>query len=264
MKKYLIKTRKNGVRSIILHRYNEVNHNYVDKFHKCKDNFNTVTSSSGRDNTTECNYIRSLFSDNPEFVVTCQKIVKYLTHITSSTDEDNLNENCTYLNYRLNYEIQKIIKNVEYTSQIYNEVIKGFTTYFDSKIKKCMGNMKHINSNELVELKKLIELHENFDNFLNDKYKTDDIHCIYGKKCVESYLTYIDDCYYDYDRTFCKLLENFREDYNDKAEHVINCQNVSRDLPPIKKGSKATAIMVPIFFTSLTIFSIVFLLYKVR
>ncbi|VUZ99426.1 PIR protein [Plasmodium vivax] len=237
-------------------------HNYVDKFHKCKDNFNTVTSSSGRDNTTECNYIRSLFFDYSEFVVTCQKIVKYLTHITSSTDEDNLNENCTYLNYRLNYEIQKIIKNVEYTSQIYNEVIKGFTTYFDSKIKKCMGNMKHINSNELVELKKLIELHENFDNFLNDKYKTDDKHCIYGKKCVESYLTYIDDCYYDYDRTFCKLLEKFREDYNDEAERVINCQNVSRDLPPIKKGSKATAIMVPIFFTSLTIFSIVFLLYK--
>ncbi|SCA83617.1 VIR protein [Plasmodium vivax] len=239
-------------------------HNYVDKFHKCKDNFDSVTSSYDRDDTPKCNYIRSLFSDNSEFVFTCQKIVKYLKHITSSTYERNLNENCAYLNYKLNNEIQNIRKDVEDTSQIYNDVIKGFKDYFDSEIKKCMKSMKHINRNELMELKKLVVLHENFNKFLNKEHITGDEHCNYGTKCVNSYLSYIDDCYYDYDRTFCILLEKFKEDYNNEAEQVINCKEVLRVLPPIKKGSKATSIMVPMFFTALTLISVVFMLYKVK
>ncbi|KMZ98985.1 hypothetical protein PVNG_03824 [Plasmodium vivax North Korean] len=239
-------------------------YNYVDAFYKCRDSFDIFTLKYNIKESVKCNFISGIISDYSEFVVPCHRIVKYLKHISSSTYEGNLIENCAYLNYKLNYEIQNIKKDVEDTSHIYDDVIKGFKDHFDSEIKKCMESMKYINRNELVELTKLIELHENFDNFLNNKYKTDDKHCIYGKKCVESYLTYIDDCYYDYDRSFCKLLEKFKEDYNEVAKHVINCEEVSRNLPPIKKGSRATAIMVLILFSTLTPFSVVFLLYKVK
>ncbi|KMZ76707.1 hypothetical protein PVIIG_05318 [Plasmodium vivax India VII] len=205
-----------------------------------------------------------MVSDNLEFIFPCYKIVKYLRHLTSGSYEGKLIENCTYLNYRLYYEIEKIKKNVEVTSQVYNEVIKGFTEHFDSEINICKGSMKNIERNELEELKKLIELHEKFNNFLKNEYKAGDKNCIYGTECVNTYLTYIQDCYYDYDRSFCKSLEKFREEYNDEALHVSNCEKVSRNLPPIEKGSKATSIMVPIFFTTLTLFSVVFLLYKVK
>ncbi|KNA02157.1 variable surface protein Vir1-like protein [Plasmodium vivax North Korean] len=75
--------------------------------------------------------------------------------------------------------------------------------------------MEDIDINTYEKLKILYELYDDFIEFKKESYTENAKPCRYGTICVEHYTTHAQKCKNNYNNNFCKILIDFREEYED-------------------------------------------------
>ncbi|KNA02203.1 hypothetical protein PVNG_05526 [Plasmodium vivax North Korean] len=117
-----------------------------------------------------------------------------------------------------------------------------------------------------IHLKKFKDLNEIYDllnNFKNSKDQIGSDKCHIVKQCCRKYEDHIKNCGELDNKSFCKALDNFRNEYNDYVKTVTTCDDVPKYLnSPF--GNDVDFVMLSPFIIIFIISIIILILYKVN
>ncbi|KMZ89344.1 hypothetical protein PVBG_06328 [Plasmodium vivax Brazil I] len=112
----------------------------------------------------------------------------------------------------MNYLFYDTLKSME-SFQYYRLLLQFYTEIENFKF--CREHIEYIDIHKYKELKILSELYDDFIAFKKESYTENAKPCRYGTICVEHYTTHAQKCKNNYNNNFCKILIDFREEYED-------------------------------------------------
>ncbi|CAI7724323.1 hypothetical protein PVPAM_000044800 [Plasmodium vivax] len=254
----------------------------IDKYIEAENSADSTTPPPKT--SSECNYFSTLGynSENPSLAKEiCEKFVKrYKTlnpTLIVSREDLNYKNNWAFLNYWLNYELNKSTFNK-------NTCVKNFYNYMENYIFDILeygffisDEIFDINKDELDKLHILFNLYSNYHQIINEANiacNTKDTCLDYSKKCVLEYKKGIIQCPNNIS-DFCKVIEQFKIKYDGlkskpkSSRHFSTSELIS--LPsheealneyPSELNKKITIVTISILCSIFGIILILFYLYK--
>ncbi|KMZ79557.1 hypothetical protein PVIIG_00831 [Plasmodium vivax India VII] len=179
----------------------------------CEDNFDKITAQHGRQYNNECSFICSRINDsNLKFFVPCQKLTMYLKELKDKHTKTDVSEDCKYLNYRINDELLKYMKD-QTLDEIYTELINAYNDQKYNLNTICVGIMKPINKDIFEKVKRVFKIYNTFNKILRGHSTSNNPNCNYINEAINLYMSYKGKCNGQPNQSFCKALENFRYYY---------------------------------------------------
>ncbi|SBT58714.1 PIR Superfamily Protein [Plasmodium ovale wallikeri] len=203
----------------------------VSKFPTSRTVFDHITNDTSNYYNSYCyEAIRNYPYDPTNFLKTCLFFIKGLmylhknkdTETSTDTQDVSTHDHCEYLIYRLNYELEHIMKYPKSVSSFYDNM-KTQVQGMISKLNTCKNEFKNLDITVLNNIHALNEMHENLNKLMyNFPYKEET--CNNAGHYVKLYNKYISICYSSMDSSFCKELKKLGENYNEYIkEKIIKC-----------------------------------------
>ncbi|GAB69893.1 hypothetical protein PCYB_006420, partial [Plasmodium cynomolgi strain B] len=189
----------------------------------------------------------------------CRVAYNYLSSLGFNNDKV-MDEGCKYLYYGI---YNNILKNEEcnydklrFYKMLLNEYFENSGTWLSYE--SYTDNMhKHIDEKN----NDLMEMYDNFYNFMNSLNNQKGIPCKYAEKCINIYKECMKKCQTN-DEWFCLQLEDFKKRHYQYMEDYFPCNTLQNFFPYIGRSKQKVIILTPIIPITL-ILSILYILYKV-
>ncbi|SCA83424.1 hypothetical protein PVT01_000011700 [Plasmodium vivax] len=176
-------------------------YNYVYQFNIFESDYEALPPDSDGASIYSCSSTANGYSNIDK--TKCIYSMKYLKHLEGRNTNNNFVGGCKYLNYKL----CDIVKDemFKYDSLTLLKKMKTENEgYFDNDI--CDDNIQNLSEEIINNVKKLINLYDNFHNIKSDSISNGNINCGMAKACAYSYMSYGETCKSQKDHEFCNEL----------------------------------------------------------
>ncbi|SBS82033.1 PIR Superfamily Protein [Plasmodium ovale curtisi] len=200
-------------------------------FSKYITDYVNATITTEHADTSYCSSVSYILSSGSEFFETCQQIANFVKNSTDASNSDKIDEQCIYLNYKLNAEMYRIKNISENTSGFYYYFINEYEKYLDF-LNKCNKNIKHIDKETFGNLEKVYELYHKLNIFITNSKSAEN--CKDLDNTAQLYEDHMRSCRKSNKNNFCRALHNFQH----RCFSYIN--DVTSNCPDVAKTSLFT------------------------
>ncbi|SBT74446.1 PIR protein [Plasmodium ovale] len=204
---------------------------YTNIFSKYIKDYVNATITTEQADTSYCSSVSNKLSCGSEFFETCQQIANFVKNSTDASNTDKIDEQCIYLNYKVNDEMYRIKDISENTTGFYYYFIEEYESHFDF-LKKCKIYIKHIDEKTFGNLKKIHELYHNLNIFITNGKSADNCKDLHN--AAQLYEDHMGSCRKSNKNNFCRALHNFHH----RCFSYIN--DVTSNCPDVAKTSLFT------------------------
>ncbi|KMZ76604.1 hypothetical protein PVIIG_05786, partial [Plasmodium vivax India VII] len=174
------------------------------------DNYEKITATPGNSHVQICNYVKRHFdrgNDDTHFFSTCQKIAIFIKYLQGNDLSSDINRSCKYLNYLINFEVQKFYYTPYQTPDFYKNIIQEYENEGYTLKTVCKGVIEHIDNAILLKIRKLYNLYYAIHKFINTSASTRE--CKTLGDYVQLHRAYRENCVEESQDAFCKALKQF-------------------------------------------------------
>ncbi|SBT84631.1 PIR protein [Plasmodium ovale] len=189
------------------------------------------------------------------FLIPCTSFANYLKNIENTYEDNEKKYHCMYLNYCIN----NVDNRATYHGYEYKELLEAYRMV-SSSMKICKENIDVIEADIFFNIRELYEFYNNFYNIKNGLITSLSDKCEIAKKCSEYYERNMEECQDKTDDGLCKVLLNFKEEYENEMEKVLSCEKAQS--LNAKKSNSFDALVITPFIVTFLISLFTFILYK--
>ncbi|SBS93506.1 PIR Superfamily Protein [Plasmodium ovale curtisi] len=205
-------------------------YNVVNEFPVCKGKLTVYNENYTSYYEYLCQHMITDFSmKNSHYIKPCEEVLQCLNYLNVYEPSAKNSSYCKFVNYWLNNLFHRIPNNLNSASNFYRTLKKHDASnklYLDM----CKNEIKNITKVVLYNIEVLYNLHYNLNKYISSLHSGDTSNCYYANSSVSIYENHINVCYVHYKSAFCKLLNKFKDHYNQKVPPEKKCDKIKTDL----------------------------------
>ncbi|GAW84287.1 variable surface protein [Plasmodium gonderi] len=195
-------------------------YNYIYLFPQCESTKKNITNEEEQGSHKYCENHSSISEDiRSEFNSICKNVLSYFNKMEAlkHTDQHVMDGTCVYLHYWLYYDHLKTNHNQNMNAK---KLCDALIKLNNEKVDPICQNYKDFDITEdmLKKMKDLYDINTNVNALKTSCTKNET--CEIANTIVSKYKRYMYECESHGDVNFCKILEDYKNEYNSKIMHL--------------------------------------------
>ncbi|SBT52681.1 PIR Superfamily Protein [Plasmodium ovale wallikeri] len=166
---------------------------------------------------------------NSHYLEPCEEYLQCLDFLNVHEPSTQKSAYCKFVNYWLNKLFLSIPNNLNNSFNFYN-ALKERDASNRLFLAICEKEIKNISKSEIYNIEVLYNLHYNLNKYISSLSSGNTSNCYYANASVSIYENHINVCRVHYKSAFCKLLNKFKDQYNQNVSPEKKCDKIKTDL----------------------------------